>query len=80
MQIKIVGTGCEKCSSLYENTKSAVEEMQLQDVEIIKVEDLMEIVMLGVMSVPALIINDKNVFSGSTLPVKKIKGYIEKAK
>ncbi len=80
MEIKIVGTGCDKCSSLYENTKTAVEEMQLQDVEITKVEDLMEIVMLGVISVPALIINDKNVFSGSTLSVKRIKGYIEKAK
>lgn len=79
MDIKIVGTGCDKCSSLYENTKIAVEELGIQNVEISKVEDLMEIVMMGVISVPALIIDGKNVFAGASLPVKKIKGYIETA-
>lgn len=47
MNIKVLGEGCEKCSQLYENTKEAVKELGI-DAEIEKIEDLIEIVKLGV--------------------------------
>ena len=63
MVIKVIGTGCDKCDKLYENVQAAVEELNL-DAEIIKVEDLMEIVTLGVMTFPSLMLDGKLVISG----------------
>lgn len=63
MIIKVIGTGCDKCDKLYENVQAAVEELNL-DAEIIKVEDLMEIVTLGVMTSPSLMLDGKLVVSG----------------
>ena len=56
MNIKIIGVGCEKCSKLYKNVQKAVLETGC-DAEVEKVEDLMDIVKLGVMSAPSLMID-----------------------
>lgn len=45
MNIKVIGTGCEKCDKLYNNVKEALEETGIQ-AEVEKIEDLMEIVKL----------------------------------
>ncbi len=71
MNIKVIGTGCDKCEQLYENTKSAVEELGLI-ANIEKVEDLIEMVKLGVMSSPSLIIEGKLVVSGRVVSKEKI--------
>lgn len=71
MEIKLVGTGCDKCDQLYENTVAAIEELGL-DVNVEKVEDLIEMVKLGVMSSPSLIINGKLVLSGRVISKEKI--------
>lgn len=63
MDIKVLGEGCDKCDQLYENTKAAVEELGL-DAKVEKVEDLIEIVKLGVLSAPSLMVNGKLVISG----------------
>jgi len=52
MEIKVIGEGCEKCDKLYENTLLAIEELGL-DAKIEKVEDLMDIVRLGIMTTPS---------------------------
>jgi len=71
MNIKVIGTGCDKCEQLYENTKIAVEELGLI-ANIEKVEDLIEMVKLGVMSSPSLIIEGKLVVSGRVVSKEKI--------
>ena len=63
MNIKILGTGCVKCNHLEAATRTAVQELGL-DVEIEKVTDPSEIVSWGVMSTPALVIDDEVVMSG----------------
>ncbi|CAB4362979.1 MAG: thioredoxin family protein [Actinobacteria bacterium] len=63
MNIKILGTGCVKCNHLEAATRAAVQELGL-DVEIEKVTDPSEIVSWGVMSTPALVIDDEVVMSG----------------
>lgn len=63
MDIKVLGEGCDKCDQLYENTKAAVEELGLE-AKVEKVEDLIEIVKLGVLSAPSLMVNGKLVISG----------------
>ena len=52
MNIKVIGVGCEKCSRLYENVQKAVQETGCE-AEVEKVEDLIDIVKLGVMSAPS---------------------------
>ena len=63
MDVKILGTGCVNCKNLETLTRNALEELGL-DVEIDKVTDPGEIVAWGVMSTPALVIDDEIVISG----------------
>lgn len=63
MDIKILGSGCVNCRNLETNTRTALEALGLV-VEIEKVTDPGEIVSWGVMSTPALVIDDEVVVSG----------------
>ena len=64
MKIKVIGAGCNECARLYENTLAAVRESGIAGIEIEKVEDLIDIVRLGVLSAPSLMIDKKLVISG----------------
>ncbi|AZZ45486.1 thioredoxin family protein [Pseudomonadaceae bacterium SI-3] len=66
MIIKILGTGCKKCVALTENTQQAVSNLGLE-VQIDKVTDVAEIAAHGVMSTPALAVDDKVVSMGKVL-------------
>lgn len=63
MNIKVIGAGCENCDKLYSNVVEAVKELNYE-AEIEKVEDLIEIVKLGVMTAPSVMIDGKLVISG----------------
>ena len=65
MKIEVLGTGCAKCKTLYENVKKALEESG-KDAEVVKVEDIPSIMKYGVMSTPALVVDGKVLFSGKT--------------
>jgi len=71
MEIKVIGEGCEKCDKLYENTCLAVEGLGLE-ASIDKVEDLMDIVRLGVMTTPSVMMDGKIIISGRVPKVKEI--------
>ena len=71
MEIKVIGEGCEKCEQLYENTCLAVKELGLE-ASIDKVEDLMDIVRLGVMTTPSVMMDGKIIISGRVPKVKEI--------
>ena len=58
LTIKILGAGCSKCRRLYENVSSIVTGNNI-DAEIIKIEDLNEMMKYGIMMTPALVINDQ---------------------
>ena len=77
MDIKVIGAGCDKCDTLFENTKEAVKELSL-DCEVKKIENLIEIVKLGVMSSPALMVDGKIYISGRSAKVKEIVKILEK--
>jgi small redox-active disulfide protein 2 len=77
MDIKILGSGCDRCDALYANTCEALKNLGVEaDVE--KVEDLLEIVLFGVMSVPALMVNGKILLSGRTADTKEITKLLKK--
>lgn len=72
MKIEVLGTGCAKCKTLYENTKKALEESG-KSADVVKVEDIPSIMKYGVMSTPALVVDGKVVFSGKLASVAEIK-------
>ncbi|SFP82682.1 small redox-active disulfide protein 2 [Geopseudomonas sagittaria] len=66
MIVKILGTGCNKCVTLTESAQQALRNLGL-DAEIVKVTDIVDIAAHGVMSTPALAIDDKVVSVGKVL-------------
>jgi small redox-active disulfide protein 2 len=63
MIIKILGPGCTNCLTLERVTRQAVTDLGL-DAEIEKVTDYAQIMGYGVMSTPALVVDDKVIISG----------------
>ncbi len=66
MNITILGGGCASCKKLYENTKKAITEMGLS-VEVEYITDMEKVMAYGVMSMPALVVNEKVVAMGKVL-------------
>lgn len=77
MNIKVLGEGCDKCDQLYENTKEAVDLLGL-DCELEKVEDLIEIVKLGVLTAPSILVDGKLIVSGQVATTKNIMKLLKK--
>lgn len=69
--IKVLGSGCKNCKTLYENAKEAVEKMGL-DANVEYVTDMQVIAKYGVMSMPAIVVNEKVVSSGKVLKAQEI--------
>ena len=64
--MKVLGSGCKSCHELYENSQKAVSDMGLS-VEVEYVTDMEKVVSYGVMSTPALVVNEKVVSMGKVL-------------
>jgi small redox-active disulfide protein 2 len=77
MIIKILGTGCPNCTKLKKNVEEAIEDLGLKDIKIEKIEEIDEIINLGVISTPGLIINDQLKTSGSIPDVSEIKKWLK---
>jgi small redox-active disulfide protein 2 len=77
MEIKILGTGCQKCKTLEKMIKEVVGENNI-DARVSKVEDIMEIMNYGIIATPGLVINEKVVISGRLPSKEEIKNQIEK--
>jgi small redox-active disulfide protein 2 len=76
MKIEVLGTGCAKCRTTEKVVKKAVEELGIQ-AEVVKIEDLQEIIDRGVMMTPAVIINGEIKIVGHTPTVEEIKKLIK---
>lgn len=64
--IKVLGAGCKSCHEQYENAKQAVKDMALS-VEVEYITDMQKVMEYGVMSMPALVVNEKAVSMGKVL-------------
>lgn len=62
--IKVLGTGCAKCTKTVEAISKIANELNIE-VQVIKETDPEVIMESGVMTTPAVIIDDVNVHSGS---------------
>jgi len=77
MNMKIIGSGCPDCSRLYDNTIAALQELGIE-AEVEKIGDLMEIVKLGVLSAPSLMVDGKLLVSGKVASQKEIVKLLKK--
>jgi len=77
MRIKILGTGCPNCRTLEKNVKTAVSELAI-DVDIAKIEDIMEIMTYNVVKTPGLVLDEQVVSWGKVLTVDQVKEIISK--
>lgn len=75
MKIEVLGTGCAKCKTLYENAKKAVAESG-KEAEVLKVEEIPKIMAYGVMSTPALVVDGQVKCSGKVATVAEILGML----
>ncbi len=71
MDIMVLGPGCTRCQTLFENTKEAVARLGL-DARVEKVEDVAEMVSRGILASPALLVNEQLVLAGHVATPRKI--------
>jgi small redox-active disulfide protein 2 len=76
MKIHVLGTGCAKCTTLYDNVKTALRELG-KEAEVEKVQDIPSIMKYGVMSTPALVVDGQVKFSGKAPGVAELKGLLQ---
>lgn len=73
--VKVFGSGCIKCETLYENVKKAAQELGVE-VFIEKVQDIKQMSLFGVFKTPALWIDGNLVSQGEVLSVEEIKNLL----
>lgn len=76
MKIEVLGPGCSKCKATYKIVKKAVEDLGIQ-AEVVKVEDLQDIIDRGVMLTPAVIVDGKVKISGHRPTIDEVKRIIQ---
>lgn len=75
--IKVLGAGCKSCHEQYENAKAAVETMGL-NIEVEYITDMEKVMGYGVMSMPAIVVNDKAVSTGKVLKAADVEKLLRK--
>lgn len=78
LEIKVLGTGCANCNNTAKLIESTAAEQGV-NVQVVKVEDTAAIVSYGVMSTPAVVINEEVVHAGGIPTKQKIQEWLEKA-
>ena len=70
--IKILGTGCAKCKTTYDNVMNALQELGME-AQVEKVEDIMKIMEYNVLTTPVLMIDEEMKVKGRVADVNEIK-------
>ena len=75
--IKVLGAGCKSCHEQYENAMAAVKAMGL-NVEVEYITDLEKVMGYGVMSMPAIVVNEQVVSMGKVLKAAQVEKLLQK--
>lgn len=78
MLIKVLGTGCANCKRVERNVQAAIADLGVK-ATIEKITDLKEISQYGIMSTPALVVNEEVKTAGKVPSIEDIKGYLTTA-
>ena len=73
--IRVLGSGCPTCKKLYERTNQALKNLGSRE-PVEYITDIQEILRLGLMQSPVLVINDKPVLVGSLPSVVELQKII----
>ena len=71
-QIKVLGPGCPKCKTTFHNVEEAVKQLGIE-AEIIKIEDIEEMMQYNVLTTPVLMIDDVVKIKGRIAQIDEIK-------
>ena len=75
--VKVLGAGCKTCHEQYENAKAAVRALGL-NVEVEYITDMEKVMEYGVMSMPAIVVNDEVVSMGKLLKAAEVEKLLQK--
>ena len=75
--VKVLGAGCKSCHEQYENAKAAVQALGLS-VEVEYITDMEKVMGYGVMSMPAIVVNEKVVSMGKVLKAADVEKLLRK--
>ena len=75
--IKVLGAGCKSCHEQYENAKEAVKALGLS-IEVEYITDMQKVMEYGVMSMPAIVVNEKVVSMGKVLKAADVEKLLHK--
>ncbi len=72
MNIKVLGPGCTKCKTTYNNVLEAIKQTGI-DADVTKIEDIEEMMKYNVLTTPVLMINEVAIIKGRVADVNEIK-------
>lgn len=75
--IKVLGSGCKSCHALLNAAQEAVHSMGLT-IEVEYITDMEKIMQYGVMSMPALVVNEQVTSTGKVLKSKEVETLLKK--
>ena len=75
--VKVLGAGCKSCHDQYEFAKEAVKNLGLA-IEVEYVTDMQKVMEYGVMSMPAIVVNEKVVSMGKVLKSTDVEKLLDK--
>ena len=75
INVKVLGGGCSKCETLLENAKNAIANVGVE-AEVEYITDFAVIGGYGIMSTPALMIDEKIVSMGKVLKSSEIEKFL----
>jgi small redox-active disulfide protein 2 len=71
-QIKVLGTGCPKCKTTYNNVLEALKQLEME-ANVTKIEDIEEMMKYNVLTTPVLMIDDVMKIKGRIAQIDEIK-------
>ena len=78
LNIKVLGPGCANCKRLEQIVRKVLGDLSM-DADVVKVEDYQDILDLGVMNTPGLVINGDVVVSGRLPSQQEVLNWITEA-
>lgn len=70
--IKVLGTGCPKCKTTYNNVVEALKQTGI-DADVTKIEDIQEMMKYNILATPVLMIDDVSLVKGRVASIAEIK-------
>ncbi|NDP27618.1 MAG: thioredoxin family protein [Flavobacterium sp.] len=74
--IKVLGPGCPKCKTTFQNVEKALAQLGIQ-AELIKIEDIEEMMKYNVLTTPVLMIDEVVKIKGRIAQINEIKEFLK---